>query len=79
MMCGGTWPRKAVLMLIPIMMVFLSLVLPQPANRWANLIVASFLILFNLVELPTYPPLYDKFLLVVSMVFNGVTNWYAWN
>jgi len=29
--------------------------------------------------LPTYPSLYDKFLLVVSMVFNGVTIWYAWN
>ncbi len=35
--------------------------------------------LFNLVGLPTYPSLYDKFLLVVSMVFNGVTIWYAWN
>ena len=32
----------AVLMLIPIMMVFLTLVLPQPASRWANIIVAGF-------------------------------------
>ena len=69
----------AVLMLIPILMVFLTLVLPQPANRWVNIIVAGFFILFNLVGLPTYPSLYDKFLLVVSMVFNGVTIWYAWN
>jgi hypothetical protein len=65
-------------MLVPILMVFLTLVLPQPASRWANVIVAGFFILFNLVGLPTYPSLYDKFLLVVSMGFNGVTIWYAW-
>lgn len=73
-----TWLGIAILMLMPILMVFLSLVLPQPANRWANIIVAGFFILFNLVGLPTYPSLYDKFLLVVSMVFNGITIWYAW-
>jgi hypothetical protein len=67
------------LMLIPILMVFLTLVLPQPASRWANIIAAGFFILFNLLGLPTYPSLYDKFLLVVSMIFNGVTIWYAWN
>ena len=69
----------AALMLIPILMIFLCLVLPQPANRWANIIVTGFFLLFNLVGLPTYPSLYDKFLLLVSMVFNGVTIWYAWN
>ncbi len=69
----------AALMLIPILMIFASLVLPQSASRWTNIIVAGFFILFNLVGLPTYPSLYDKFLLVVSMVFNGVTIWYAWN
>ncbi len=74
-----TWFIAALLMLIPILMIFLTLVLPQPANRWANLIVAGFFILFNLVGLPTYPSLYDKFLLLVSMVFNGVTIWYAWH
>ncbi len=74
-----TWLIAAVLMLLPILMVFLSLVLPQPATRWANIIMAGFFIFFNLVGLPTYPSLYDKFLLAVSMVFNGVTIWYAWN
>jgi hypothetical protein len=73
------WLGIAALMLIPILMVFLTLVLPLPANRWANIIVAGFFILFNLVGLPTYPSLYDKFLLAVSMVFNGVTIWYAWH
>ncbi len=73
------WLGIAVLMLTPILMVFLTLVLPQPASRWANIIVAAFFFLFNLVGLPTYPPLFDKFLLAVSLVFNGVTMVYAWN
>ena len=49
------WLGIAVLMLIPILMVFLTLVLPQPVSRWANIIVAVFFFLFNLVGLPTYP------------------------
>jgi hypothetical protein len=73
------WLGIAVLMLTPILMVFLNLVLPQSVSRWTNIILAVFFFLFNLVGLPTYPSLYDKFLLAVSMVFNGVTVWYAWN
>src|SRR5512147_2268762 len=73
------WLGIAVLMLTPILMVFLSLVLPQSVSRWANIIVAAFFFLFNLVGLPTYPSLYDKFLLAVSMGFNMITIWYAWN
>lgn len=73
------WLGIAVLMLIPILMVPLSLALPQPVNRWINIIVAAFFFLFNLVGLPTYPSAYDKFLLAVSLVFNGVTVWLAWN
>jgi len=73
------WLGIAVLMLTPILMVFLSLVLSQSVSRWANIIVAAFFFLFNLVSLPSYPSLYDKFLLAVSMGFNVVTIWYAWN
>ena len=73
------WLGIAVMMLMPILMVFLNLVLPKPVSRWANIIVAGFFFLFNLVGLPTYPPLFDKFLLAVSILFNGVTIWYAWN
>lgn len=68
----------AALMVIPILMVVLSIVLPHNANRWANIIVAIFWFLFNLVGLPTYKGHYDKFLLAVSMVFNVVTVWFAW-
>jgi len=69
----------AILMVIPILMVFLSVTLNQPVNRWVNIIVAVFFFLFNLVGLPTYPSLYDKFLIAVSLVFNIITVWHAWN
>ena len=69
----------AILMVIPIVMVVLSLMLNQPVNRWANIIVAVFFFLFNLVGLPTYPSAYDKFLIIVGLVFNVLTVWVAWN
>jgi hypothetical protein len=69
----------AILMVIPIIMVFLSLVLGHPANRWINIIVAVFFFLFNIIGLPTYPSAYDKFLIAVSLGFNVLTAWYAWN
>jgi hypothetical protein len=68
----------AVLMVIPVIMVVLSLMVGNPANRWANIIVAVFFFLFNLVGLPTYPSAYDKFLIVVGLGFNVMTVWTAW-
>jgi hypothetical protein len=59
-------------------MLVLSLILDYPVNRWANIIAAVFLLLFNLIGLPTYPSAYDKLLIAVSLVFNGITIWYAW-
>jgi hypothetical protein len=73
------WLGLAVLMLFPILMVFLNLVMPQLVSRWVNIIAAVFFFLFNLAGLPTYLSLWDKFLIVVSMGFNMVTVWYAWN
>jgi hypothetical protein len=71
------WLGIAVLMLIPIVMVVLTLTLQYPAIRWANIIVAIFFVVFNLVGLP-YPGAYDNFLIIVSFVFNALTVWYAW-
>ena len=65
-------------MVIPIIMVFLSLTLKYPVNRWANIIVPILFFVFNLVGLPTYPSAYDKFLIIVGLVFNVLTVWYAW-
>jgi hypothetical protein len=68
----------AILMVIPVAMVFLSLTLNQPVNRWANIVVPIVFFVFNLIGLPTYPSAYDKFLIVVGLVFNVLTVWYAW-
>ncbi len=75
----GMWLPIAILMVIPIVMVVLSLTLTYPVIRWANIIIAIFWFGFNLISVPTYPSAYDKFLLIVSMGFNVLTIWYAWN
>ena len=71
------WLGIAVLMLIPIVMVVLNLTFKYPAIRWANIILAIFWLVFNLISLSGYA-VYDKFLLIVSMGFNLLTVWYAW-
>jgi hypothetical protein len=68
----------AILMLMPILMIFLTLILGYPLNRWVNIIVAVAFFLVNIVGLPTYPSLYDRFLIVVGLGFNVLTVWYAW-
>ena len=73
------WLGISVFMVIPVIMVFLPLVLDYPINRWANIIAAIFFFGFNLIGLPTYPSAYDRFLIVVGLVFNVLTVWYAWN
>ena len=72
------WMGAALLMLIPIVMVVLSLTLTYPAIRWVTFVAAIGLFVFNLIGLPTYPSLYDKFLIAVGLVFNVITVWYAW-
>ena len=68
----------AILMLVPIVMIVLSLILDFPLNSWVNIIVAVFWIVLNLAGIKGYKA-YDKFLLIVSMGFNLLTIWYAWN
>jgi hypothetical protein len=74
------WMISAITMTIPVVMIILSLTLPHNANRWANIIVAILFFLYNLSGLAggNYPSAYDKFLLIVSLVFNVLTVWYAW-
>jgi uncharacterized membrane protein len=74
----GMYLGMAVLMVIPILMVFMSLTLPYKASRWANILLAVFFFLFNLVGLPTYPSAYDKFLIILGLALNVLTVWYAW-
>ncbi len=73
------WMLAAIIMLIPIVMVSMSLILPYPTNGWINIIVSIFLFLFNLSGVRTYPSYFDRFLIVVGLVFNVLIVWYAWN
>lgn len=74
----GLWLGIAVLMAVPIVMLVLSLDLDQRANRWANIGAAVVLFAFNVIGLPTYPSLHDRFLIVVGLALNALTIWYAW-
>jgi hypothetical protein len=74
----GLFLGMAVLFVIPILMVFLSLTLNTSVNRWANIIVALIFFVINLIGLPGYPSAFDKFLIIVGLVFNFLTVWYAW-
>jgi hypothetical protein len=71
------WLGAALVMLVPIVMVVLSLVVPFPAIKWINIVVAALLVVFNLAGLP-YPGLYDNFLIGFGFVFNGLIIWRAW-
>jgi len=77
-MTQGLWLGIAVLMVVPIVMVLLSLTLQYPAIRWVSIIAAVGLLVFNIIGLPTYPSDYDRFLIIVGLVFNSLTVWYAW-
>jgi len=68
----------ALIMLIPIVMILMSLTLTYPLIRWVTIITAISLFVFNIIGLPGYPGIYDKFLIIVGLVFNVITVWYAW-
>ena len=68
----------AALLVIPAVMVFLSVTLKYSLNRWINIIFAIFFFGFNLVGLPTYASAYDQFLIIVGLIFNVLTVWFAW-
>ena len=72
------WLAVAVLMLIPIVMIVVSVSVTGQALRWATVVAAVGLFLFNAMGLPTYQGLYDKFLIAVGLVWNVTTAWYAW-
>ncbi len=72
---------SAITMTIPVVIIILSLTMKYPVNRWANIIVGIFWLLYNLMGLlgRQYPSAHDNFLLIVAIVVNVLTVWYAWN
>ena len=74
------WLIAAITMAIPIVMIVLSVMLKYKADRWTNIVVSILFIIYNIVGLSggSYSSAYDKFLIVVSLVFNLLITWYAW-
>ena len=72
------WLAAAAILLIPIVMLVVSVTVDGQVARWAHIIAAIGLFGFNLIGLPGYPGLYDKFLIVVGLGWNALTIWTAW-
>ena len=72
------WLVAAAIMLVPIVMVVVSVTLDGPVIRWVHIVAAAGLFLFNLAGVASYPGLYDRFLIVVGLVWNALTIWTAW-
>ena len=73
------WLAAAAIMLVPIIMVVVSVTFAGQPARWAHIAAAVGLLGFNLIGLPGYPGLYDRFLIVVGLGLNVLTVWTAWN
>jgi hypothetical protein len=65
---------------IPILMSFLSLILKDKANRWANRATGTFFVLFDLafLVLLAWPFSYETVWAVMYLVFTALVAWYAW-
>jgi Family of unknown function (DUF6326) len=72
------WIAAAAIMLVPIIMIVVSVSVDGPIARWIHIVAAIGLFGFNLVGLPTYPGLYDRFLIAIGLVINVLIVWTAW-
>jgi hypothetical protein len=71
----------SIVMAVPIFMSFLSLTLNDKANRWANLIIGIFFVVWELVFLIFFylqAPAYEVFWGIAYLVFAVLVVWYAW-
>ena len=75
-----TLVASAILMVIPILMIFLSLALKTKANRWINIIVGTVYLAINLITMITTGGawIYYYIFAVVEVVFSALIVWYAW-
>jgi len=70
----------AILMAIPIFMVFLSLALPAKVNRWTNIIVGIFHAVVLLITLlvPGETWAHYALYMILEAVFIALIVWHAW-
>lgn len=74
----GALVITSILLAVPGIMVFLSLVLPPKINRWLNISLGVFYIV---VLLFTMPGAWSFYILlgVIEIAMGGLTIWYAWS
>jgi len=68
----------AVMMLIPILMVFLSIELNYKPNRWLNIIVALVFIVIDGIGFIFPRPLYENIMGFGYVFFCALIVWFAW-
>lgn len=68
----------AVLMSLPAVMIFLTLVLPTSVNRWANLICASLFTIVTTITLLMDPWVYYIYFALIEIALTLTIVWYAW-
>ena len=71
----------SMILAVPIFMSFLSLTLKDKVNRWTNIIIGMFFVVWELVFLIfVYPqgPIYEMFWGIAYLVFVALVVWYAW-
>ena len=66
------------MMMLPILMVFLSVQLDYKLNRWLNIIVALFFIVFDGMGFIVPRPLYENVFGIGYILFCALIVWFAW-
>lgn len=72
----------SVLMAIPALMIFLSIILKPATSRWLNIILGVFYsAIMLLIAVTTLSPWWTfyVFLAVVEVIITSLITWYAWN
>lgn len=75
---NDTLAMMAVMMMIPIFMVFLSIELPYKYNRLANIIIAIVFVVIDATGFIIARPIYENILGVGYVIFCVLIVWYAW-
>lgn len=68
----------ALLMLTPILMALAMVFLPQGFAKWAAVIVSLILFIINIFGVVSYTGLFDRVLIVISLMLNAFTAVWAW-
>ena len=72
----GVLVGTSVMMAVPSVMVFLSLVLKPNVNRWANMVLGSMYTVIILITMWNWA--FYIFYGIIEVVFTGLIVWFAW-